>query len=275
MAVFFGKGNEPEPGSRGACCAPCRHPCTCNLRATDIGSGSLCTRPNASFSRASGTLIAGLSTYSCGVPRQARGTCPPVPCTARPRFIPAFTPVGRRRASKSSYNSCCSPITSHNQRLPWCPPRSLPTVARRTAWNLLLHPYIHTRSAPPWRCGLAGLSALYDNHDWILSVKTSYRATASVIALAIASLTVPSLAQAKRMGGGKTVRPASIGSAPAKPATPPPPRLRPSLPPRQPPRLRPPPPQHRRSRRTGPRRLRHDGHHGGCRRGRRGRHHGR
>lgn len=51
-------------------------------------------------------------------------------------------------------------------------------------------------------------------------MKTSYRATASVIALAIASLTVPSLAQAKRMGGGKTVRPASIGSAPAKPAAP-------------------------------------------------------
>lgn len=45
-------------------------------------------------------------------------------------------------------------------------------------------------------------------------VKTSFRTTASVIALAIASLTVPTLAQAKRMGsGGKSVRPASIGKA--------------------------------------------------------------
>uniref|UniRef100_A9U7A7 Predicted protein n=1 Tax=Physcomitrium patens TaxID=3218 RepID=A9U7A7_PHYPA len=53
------------------------------------------------------------------------------------------------------------------------------------------------------------------------SVKTSFRATASVIALAIASLTVPTLAQAKRMGsGGKSVRPASIGKAPAQPAAP-------------------------------------------------------
>jgi acetyl-CoA decarbonylase/synthase complex subunit delta len=50
-------------------------------------------------------------------------------------------------------------------------------------------------------------------------VKTSYRAAASVIAIAIASLTVPSLAQAKRMGSSKSVRPASIGSkAPAQPA---------------------------------------------------------
>ena len=44
------------------------------------------------------------------------------------------------------------------------------------------------------------------------TVKTSYRAAASVIAIAIASLTVPSLAQAKRMGSSKSVRPASIGS---------------------------------------------------------------
>ena len=45
-------------------------------------------------------------------------------------------------------------------------------------------------------------------------MKTSFRTTASVIALAIASLTVPTLAQAKRMGsGGKSVRPASIGKA--------------------------------------------------------------
>ncbi|MCO5338326.1 ABC transporter substrate-binding protein, partial [Delftia tsuruhatensis] len=52
-------------------------------------------------------------------------------------------------------------------------------------------------------------------------VKTSFRTTASVIALAIASLTVPTLAQAKRMGsGGKSVRPASIGKAPAQPAAP-------------------------------------------------------
>ena len=51
------------------------------------------------------------------------------------------------------------------------------------------------------------------------SVKTSYRATASVIAIAIASLSVPSLAQAKRMGSSKSVRPASIGAkAPAQPA---------------------------------------------------------
>ena len=50
-------------------------------------------------------------------------------------------------------------------------------------------------------------------------MKTSYRAAASVIAIAIASLTVPSLAQAKRMGSSKSVRPASIGSkAPAQPA---------------------------------------------------------
>ena len=51
------------------------------------------------------------------------------------------------------------------------------------------------------------------------SVKTSYRAAASVIAIAIASLTLPSLAQAKRMGSSKSVRPASIGAkAPAQPA---------------------------------------------------------
>lgn len=102
--------------------------------------------------------------------------------------------------------------------------RRAPPTRCPLSWNFLPHPYIHSKQALSH--ALARLLAIfssapvYDNHDWIFSVKTSYRATASVIALAIASLTVPSLAQAKRMGGGKTVRPASIGSAPAKPATP-------------------------------------------------------
>lgn len=102
--------------------------------------------------------------------------------------------------------------------------RRAPPTRCPLSWNFLPHPYIHSKQALSH--ALARLLAIfssapvYDNHDWIFSVKTSYRATASVIALAIASLTVPSLAQAKRMGGGKTVRPASIGSAPAKPAAP-------------------------------------------------------
>ena len=83
---------------------------------------------------------------------------------------------------------------------------------------------------------------LYDNHDWKTPVKTSYRAAASVIAIAIASLTVPSLAQAKRMGSNKSVRPASIGSkAPAQPAP-----VAPAAAAPKPQLLRPlpPPPQH-------------------------------
>ena len=46
----------------------------------------------------------------------------------------------------------------------------------------------------------------------------SFRTTAGVIALTIASLAVPSLAHAKRFG--KSVAPARIGKAPAAPATP-------------------------------------------------------
>ncbi|MDH1678577.1 ABC transporter substrate-binding protein, partial [Comamonas aquatica] len=47
-------------------------------------------------------------------------------------------------------------------------------------------------------------------------MKTSFRTTASVIAVTIAALAAPTLAHAKRMGGGKSVRPAAIGQAPAK-----------------------------------------------------------
>ena len=46
----------------------------------------------------------------------------------------------------------------------------------------------------------------------------SYRTTASVLALTFAALLAPSLAHAKRMGGGKSVRPASIGKPAAAPA---------------------------------------------------------
>ena len=52
------------------------------------------------------------------------------------------------------------------------------------------------------------------------AVNTSFRTTASVIAVTIAALAAPSLAHAKRIGGGKSVRPAAINKAPAKPATP-------------------------------------------------------
>ncbi len=45
-------------------------------------------------------------------------------------------------------------------------------------------------------------------------MKTSFRTTASVIAVTVAALAAPSLAHAKRMGGGKSVRPAAINKAP-------------------------------------------------------------
>ncbi|MCB1979534.1 MAG: ABC transporter substrate-binding protein, partial [Burkholderiaceae bacterium] len=48
------------------------------------------------------------------------------------------------------------------------------------------------------------------------------RTSALVIALAIAALASPTLAHAKRLGGGKarSIPPASIGKAPAAPAAP-------------------------------------------------------
>ena len=61
-------------------------------------------------------------------------------------------------------------------------------------------------------------------------MKTSFRTTASVIAVTIAALAAPTLAHAKRMGGGKSVRPAAIGQAPAKPATPAPAPQTPAVP---------------------------------------------
>jgi hypothetical protein len=68
-------------------------------------------------------------------------------------------------------------------------------------------------------CTLEKQAAIYDNHDWKPFREDFVPCCCSVIAIAIASLTVPSLAQAKRMGSSKSVRPASIGSkAPAQPA---------------------------------------------------------
>ncbi|MEF9999703.1 MAG: ABC transporter substrate-binding protein, partial [Comamonas sp.] len=46
----------------------------------------------------------------------------------------------------------------------------------------------------------------------------SYRATVSVLAMTCAALLAPSLAHAKRMGGSKSVRPASIGKTAPAPA---------------------------------------------------------
>lgn len=47
------------------------------------------------------------------------------------------------------------------------------------------------------------------------------RTAAAVIALSVAAFTLPTAAHAKRMGGGsRSIPPASIGKAPAKPAAP-------------------------------------------------------
>ena len=51
---------------------------------------------------------------------------------------------------------------------------------------------------------------------------TSLRATASVLAVTIAAFAIPSVAQAKRLGGAKKpmARPAAVSKAPASPAAP-------------------------------------------------------
>ena len=125
------------------------------------------------------------------------------------------SPIGHRpSAGWPTYNSRLHAGASARRCLESPPPSPCDTQGRRPA-------RIRAACGAPTGAGPPAPTVYMTTMIGKNSVKTSFRATASVIALAIASLTVPTLAQAKRMGsGGKSVRPASIGKAPAQPAAP-------------------------------------------------------